>query len=45
LSGYLLDTNIIGDVIRNPGGPAAGSIGWIDPKDICTRIKVAAELR
>jgi tRNA(fMet)-specific endonuclease VapC len=45
LSGYLLDTNIISDIIRNPTGLAAGRIEQTDPKDICTSIIVAAELR
>jgi tRNA(fMet)-specific endonuclease VapC len=45
LSGYLLDTNIISDIIRNPAGFAARRIEQIDPKDICTSIIVAAELR
>jgi len=45
LSGYLLDTNIISDIIRNPAGLAASRIEQIDPKEICTSIVVAAELR
>jgi len=45
LSGYLLDTNIISDIIRNPTGLAARRIEQSDPKDICTSIIVAAELR
>jgi tRNA(fMet)-specific endonuclease VapC len=45
LSGYLLDTNILSDLIRNPAGPAARRIEQIDPKEICTSIIVAAELR
>jgi tRNA(fMet)-specific endonuclease VapC len=45
LSGYLLDTNIISDLIRNPDGIAARRIEHIDPKEICTSIIVAAELR
>jgi len=45
LSGYLLDTNIISDIIRNPTGSAARRIEQTDPKDICTSIVVAAELR
>ncbi len=45
MSGYLLDTNIISDVIRNPAGFAARRIEHIDPKEICTSIVVAAELR
>ncbi|MCG1042172.1 type II toxin-antitoxin system VapC family toxin [Mycetohabitans sp. B8] len=45
MSGYLLDTNIISDIIRNPFGQVASRIEQIDPKTICTSIIVAAELR
>jgi tRNA(fMet)-specific endonuclease VapC len=45
LSGYLLDTNIISDVIRSPDGPAARRIEQVGPKKIFTSIIVAAELR
>jgi tRNA(fMet)-specific endonuclease VapC len=45
LSKYLLDTNIISDIIRNPFGLAAHRIEQLDPKEICTSIIVAAELR
>jgi len=45
LSGYLLDTNIISDMIRNPSGQVAARIEQIDPKAICTSVVVAAELR
>jgi tRNA(fMet)-specific endonuclease VapC len=45
LSGYLLDTNIISEIIRNPTGSVARRIEQTDPKDICTSIVVAAELR
>lgn len=45
MSGYLLDTNIISDMIRNPSGQVATRIEQIDPKAICTSIVVAAELR
>ena len=45
MSGYLLDTNIISDVIRNPDGPAARRIEQVGPKEIFTSIIVAAELR
>jgi tRNA(fMet)-specific endonuclease VapC len=45
LSGYLLDTNIISDVIRNPDGPAARHIEQVGPKEIFTSVIVAAELR
>ncbi|MEE3503046.1 type II toxin-antitoxin system VapC family toxin [Acidiphilium acidophilum] len=45
MSRYLLDTNIISDLIRNPSGIAARRIEQTDPRDICTSIVVAAELR
>ncbi len=45
MSGYLLDTNIISDIIRHPTGLPARRIEQVDPKDICTSIIVAAELR
>lgn len=45
MSGYLLDTNIISDVIRNPSGPAARRIEQVGPKEIFTSIIVASELR
>lgn len=45
MSGYLLDTNIISDIIRNPSGLAASRAEKIAPKEICTSIIVAAELR
>lgn len=45
MNGYLLDTNIISDIIRNPFGLAARHIEQIDPKKIYTSIVVAAELR
>ncbi len=45
MSGYLLDTNIISDLIRNPAGPAACRIEQVGPKKIFTSIIVASELR
>ncbi len=45
MSGYLLDTNILSDMIRNPFGEVATHIEQVDPKAICTSIVVAAELR
>lgn len=45
MSGYLLDTNIISDLIRNPSGTAARHIEQIQAKNIFTSIIVAAELR
>ncbi|NHN86524.1 PIN domain-containing protein [Acetobacter musti] len=45
MSAYLLDTNIISDLVRNPSGAAAQRIEHLDPGDLCTSIIVAAELR
>lgn len=45
MSGYLLDTNIISEVIRNPGGRVARRIEQVGPKEIFTSIIVASELR
>ncbi|ENO84846.1 type II toxin-antitoxin system VapC family toxin [Thauera linaloolentis] len=44
MSGYLLDTNILSDLIRNPDGPAARRIEQAGPQKIFTSIIVAAEL-
>jgi tRNA(fMet)-specific endonuclease VapC len=45
LTRYLLDTNIISDLIRNPQGRAAKRISQVGEANICTSIIVAAELR
>jgi tRNA(fMet)-specific endonuclease VapC len=42
---YMLDTNIISDLIRNPQGRAARRIARAGETNICTSIIVAAELR
>ena len=42
---YMLDTNIISDLIRNPQGKAATRIAKVGEGNICTSIIVAAELR
>ncbi len=42
---YLLDTNILSDLIRNPQGPIARHIARVGEQQICTSIIVAAELR
>jgi tRNA(fMet)-specific endonuclease VapC len=42
---YMLDTNIISDLIRNPQGKAAKHIAKVGEDNICTSIIVAAELR
>ncbi len=42
---FLLDTNIISDLVRNPRGPVFEQIKKFGEKTICTSIVVAAELR
>jgi len=42
---YLLDTNILSDLIRNPRGRAARRIAKVGENSVCTSIIVAAELR
>lgn len=42
---YLLDTNIISDLVRNPRGKVAQRIQKIGEAKVCTSIIVAAELR
>ena len=41
----MLDTNIISDLLRNPGGNAAKRIADVGPDAICVSIIAAAELR
>lgn len=41
---YLLDTNIISDLMKNPQGDVAAQIGRVGEDIICTSIIVAAEL-
>lgn len=42
---YLLDTNILSDLIKNPQGKAARRIAKVGESAICTSIIVASELR
>jgi tRNA(fMet)-specific endonuclease VapC len=42
---YLLDTNIVSDLIRNPKGRAAVNVARVGEAAICTSIVVACELR
>ena len=42
---YLLDTNILSDLIRNPQGKVANRISSAGEDTVCTSIIVAAELR
>ncbi len=45
MSRYLLDTNIISDLVRNPQGQVAAKIRAIGEAQVCTSIIVAAEMR
>lgn len=45
MSRYLLDSNTVSDLVRNPAGRAASHICSIGEKAVCTSIVVAAELR
>jgi len=42
---YLLDTNIVSDLVRNPQGNVAQHIRKVGEGQVCTSIIVAAELR
>jgi tRNA(fMet)-specific endonuclease VapC len=42
---YLLDTNIVSDLIRNPQGRVTEHIRRVGEAQVCTSIIVAAELR
>lgn len=42
---YLLDTNIVSDLVRHPQGKVAQHIRNIGEAQVCTSIIVAAELR
>ncbi len=42
---YLLDTNILSDLLRHPLGSVAGRIASAGVDSVCTSIVVAAELR
>ena len=43
--GFLLDTNILSDLVRNPRGRISDRIKEVTERNICTSIVVAAELR
>ena len=42
---YLLDTNILSDLVRNPQGAVAAQISNSGEATVCTSVVVAAELR
>ena len=43
--GFLLDTNIVSDLVRNPHGRIFARIAGVGEENVCTSIIVAAELR
>jgi tRNA(fMet)-specific endonuclease VapC len=42
---FLLDTNIVSDIVRHPRGCVADRIAEVGERRVCTSIIVAAELR
>jgi len=42
---YLLDTNIVSDLIRNPGGLVAARIGQVGETKVCINLIIAGEIR
>lgn len=42
---YLLDTNVVSDLVRHPRGRAAGRVADVGEETVCTSVIVAAELR
>jgi tRNA(fMet)-specific endonuclease VapC len=42
---YLLDTNIVSDLVRNPQGKCVSKLAAVGEHNICTSVIVAAELR
>ena len=42
---FLLDTNILSDLVRRPAGKVAQRIEAIGEEQVCTSLVVAAELR
>ena len=45
MTGYLLDTNILSDLVRNPDGTAARRLAGVGEDAVATSVVVAAELR
>lgn len=42
---FLLDTNIVSDLVRRPSGVVAGTIAKVGEARVCTSVIVAAEIR
>lgn len=45
MTGYLLDTNILSDLMRNPAGLAARRLAAVSEEAVATSVIVAGELR
>ncbi len=45
MSGYLLDTNILSDLVRHPQGRIAQCIAAVGETSVCTSMIVAGEMR
>lgn len=45
MAAYLLDTNVLSELMRHPQGGVAKRIERIGPEQVCTSILVLAELR
>ena len=41
---YLLDTNILAELARNPAGPVARAIAVVGERSVCTSVVVACEV-
>ncbi|BDI05661.1 type II toxin-antitoxin system VapC family toxin [Sphaerotilus microaerophilus] len=42
---YMLDTNALYELVRNPHGPLAQKLNTLEPDTVCTSIVAACELR
>lgn len=42
---WMLDTNIVSALIKNPAGPVRDRLAAVPPETVCTSIVVACELR
>jgi len=45
LTRYLLDTNVLSELVRHPHGPVAVRVREVGESMVCTSIIVASELR
>ena len=45
MTGYLLDTNVLSDLMRDPSGPAAQRLRAVGEDAVATSVVVAGELR